>query len=172
VISTVQQQPVNKDATGGDENKVELSRFASMFPPQPTIGHDVPVKESDSSNEGEISNGEESEKPEQDRSPESKHEGAGTDALSSNTETECVSSESPATELSDMEDKRTDDESENRGEKDYGFSQSSEKQYAIREIESTLEDAKNNAVFIKQQSPTWYERFECKQCKKSGKERS
>ena len=52
-----------------------------MFPPQPTIGHDVPLKESDSSNEGEISNGEESEKPERDRSPESKHEGAGTDAL-------------------------------------------------------------------------------------------
>ena len=104
MTSTVQQQPVNKDATGGDENKVELSRFASMFPPQPTIGHDVPLKESDSSNEGEISKGEESEKPEQDRSPESKHESAGTDALSSNAETECVSSESPATELSDKED--------------------------------------------------------------------
>ena len=42
-----------------------------------------------------------------------------------------------------------DDESENRGEKYYRFSQSSEKQYAIREIESTLEDAKNNAAFIK-----------------------
>ena len=62
-----------------------------------------------------------------------------------------------------------DDESENRGEKDYRFSQSSEKQYAMREIESTLEDAKNNAAFIKTQSPTWYDRFECKQCNKSGK---
>ena len=162
VISTVQQQPVNKDATGGDENKVELSRFASMFPPQPTIGHDVPLKESDSSNEGEISNGEESEKPEQDRSPESKHEGAGTDALSSNDETECVSSESPATELSDKED--MEDDSANRGEKDNRFAQSSdqEKREAIREIESTMNDAKNNAAFLKTQSPTWYDRFECK----------
>ena len=173
VISTVQQQPVN---TGGDEHKVELSRFASMFPPQPTIGHDVPLKESDSSNEGEISNGEESEKPEQDRSPESKHEGAGNDVLSSsfetteekksepNAETECVSSESPATELSDMED-----DSANRGEKDNRFAQSSdqEKRDAIREIESTLEDAKKNADFIKTQSPAWYDRFECKkpECK-------
>ena len=183
-ISTVQQQPVNKDATGGDENKVELSRFASMFPPQPTIGHDVPLKESDSSNEGEISTGEESDEPEQDRSPESKHEGTGTDVLSSSfthettedkktgptAETECVSSESPATELSDKED--MEDDSANRGEKDNRFAQSSdqEKREAIREIESTMNDAWENAVFIKTQSPTWYDRYECKQCKKSGKE--
>ena len=53
---------------------------------------------------------------------------------------------------------------------DYRFSQSSEeKQYAIREIESTLEDAKNNADFVKKQSPAWSDRFECKQCKQSEK---
>ena len=68
MVSTVKQQPVK---TGGDEHKVESSRFVSMFPPQPTIEHGVPLKESDASNEGEISNGEESEKPKQDRSPES-----------------------------------------------------------------------------------------------------
>ena len=194
VNSTVKQQPVN---TGGDEPKVESSRFVSMSPPQPTIEHGVPLKESNSSNEGEDSNGEE---PEQDRSPESKHEGTGTKKLgptaetervssAPTAETECVSSESTATELSDTkddsvnrgekdndrftqssnQDKRTDDESENRGEKDYRFSQSSEKQYAIREIESTLEDAKNNADFVKKQSPAWYDRFECKQCKQSEK---
>jgi ABC-type uncharacterized transport system involved in gliding motility auxiliary subunit len=34
VISTEKQQPVK---TGGDEPKVESSRFVSMFPPQPKI---------------------------------------------------------------------------------------------------------------------------------------
>jgi hypothetical protein len=99
-----------------------------------TIKHGGPLKESDSSNEGEGSNGEE---PEQDRSPESKHEGTGTDVLASSfthettedkktgptAETERVSSESPilATELADIEN-----DSVNRGEKDNDrFTQSS-----------------------------------------------
>ena len=32
-----------------------------------------------------------------------------------------------------------------------------------------MNDAWENAVFIKTQSPTWYDLFECKQCKTSGK---
>jgi hypothetical protein len=179
VNSTVKQQPVNKDATGGDKHKVESSRYVSMFPPQPTIEHGVPLSESNSSNEGENSNGDE---PEQDRSPESKHEGTGTEVLASSfmhettedtktgptAETERVSSESPilTTELSD-----TKDDSANRGEKDNKFALSSDgdKRAAIREIESTLEDAYDNAVFVKKQSPAWYDLFECKQCKESEK---
>jgi len=47
----------------GDENKLVSSRFVPMFPPQPTID-----------------NGEESEKVEKDRSPESKQEGARPNA--------------------------------------------------------------------------------------------
>jgi len=169
--STEKQQHVN---TGGDEHKVQSSGSVSMFPPQPTIEHGVPLKESNSSNEGEASNGEE---PEQDRSPKSKHEGtctkkpgptAETECVSSApaAETECVSSASTATELSD-----TKDDSANRGEKDNKFALSSDrdKREAIREIESTLEDAYDNAVFVKKQSPAWYDRFECKQCKQSEK---
>jgi len=38
----------------------------------------------------------------------------------------------------------------------------------IREFERTMQDAKENATYIMTQRPDWYNRFECKQCKKNG----